>query len=105
MGGVDVGGGGSGKRKSLDSEINMIPMIDLLMVTVSFLLITAVWSHMTRIDADAAVPGPTATGPIDPPQKKLHVEMRGDRRFMLTWREGAAVVAASEIPTDEVVSM
>ncbi|MDP9148608.1 MAG: biopolymer transporter, partial [Myxococcota bacterium] len=39
MGGVDVGGGGKGKRKSLDSEINMIPMIDLLMVTISFLLI------------------------------------------------------------------
>jgi len=58
MGGIDVGGGGAGKRKSLDSEINMIPMIDLLMVTISFLLITAVWTHMARINADAQVPGP-----------------------------------------------
>ena len=53
MGGVDVGGGGGGKRKALDSEINMIPMIDLLMVTISFLLITAVWTNMARINADA----------------------------------------------------
>ena len=59
MGGVDVGGGGGkGKRKATDSEINMIPMIDLLMVTISFLLITAVWTHLARIDADAQVPGP-----------------------------------------------
>ena len=57
MAGVDVGGG-KGKRRSLDSEINMIPMIDLLMVTIAFLLITAVWSHMSRINADAQVPGP-----------------------------------------------
>jgi len=58
MGGVDLGTGGGGKRKSVDSEINMIPMIDLLMVTISFLLITAVWTHMARINADAQVPGP-----------------------------------------------
>ena len=57
MGGVSVGGGGGGRR-SLDSEINMIPFIDLLMVTISFLLITAVWSQMARLNADAQVPGP-----------------------------------------------
>ena len=57
MGGVSVESGGGGRR-SLDSEINMIPMIDLLMVTISFLLITAVWTHMARINADAQVPGP-----------------------------------------------
>ena len=57
MAGVSVGGGGGGRR-SLDSEINMIPFIDLLMVTIAFLLITAVWSHMARVNADAQVPGP-----------------------------------------------
>jgi len=57
MGGVSVDSGGHGGRRSLDSEINMIPMIDLLMVTISFLLITAVWSHMARLNADAQVPG------------------------------------------------
>ncbi len=35
MAGVDVAGLGGGRRRSLDSEINMIPMIDLLMVTIS----------------------------------------------------------------------
>ena len=79
MGGVDVGGGGGGKRKSLDSEINMIPFIDLLMVTISFLLITAVWTHMARINADAQVPGPPRPDVEQEkiePEKQLHVEMR-----------------------------
>src|SRR5262249_9164018 len=48
MAGVSVGGS-RGPRRSLDSEINMIPMIDLLMVTISFLLITAVWVHSQRL--------------------------------------------------------
>jgi len=55
MGGVSVDSGGKGGRRSLDSEINMIPMIDLLMVTISFLLITAVWTHMSRINASISV--------------------------------------------------
>jgi len=42
MGGVDVGEGG-GKKRATNSDINMIPFIDLLMCTIAFLLITAVW--------------------------------------------------------------
>jgi biopolymer transport protein ExbD len=52
MGGVDVGGGGGGKR-SVNSDINMIPFIDLLMVTIAFLLITAVWVSFSRINVNA----------------------------------------------------
>ena len=56
MGGVDVDTGG--KKRSTNSEINMVPFIDLLFVTVAFLLITAVWVTNSRINADAQVPGP-----------------------------------------------
>src|SRR4029077_16261230 len=101
MGGVDVGGGGGGKRKSLDSEISMIPMIDLLMVTISFLLITAVWTHMSRLEADADMPGtdpspcggcaapPRCGGGTAPPVRALHVDMRAPDRFVLQWKLGA----------------
>src|SRR5271166_6208368 len=95
MGGVDVGGGGGkGKRKTLDSEINMIPMIDLLMVTISFLLITAVWTHMSRVNANAMVPGPLTEVPPTPsrPDKQLHVMMRSEEKFVLVWKEGSVVV-------------
>ncbi len=98
MGGVDVGGGG-GKRKSLDSEINMIPMIDLLMVTISFLLITAVWTHVSRMNADARVPGAdAAVAPPAPAEKQLHVMMQAPDKFVLVWRQGATAVDSVDVP-------
>src|SRR5271165_3112531 len=106
MGGVDVGGP-KGKRKSLDSEINMIPMIDLLMVTISFLLITAVWTHMARINADAQVPGPprpdVETEKVEP-EKQLHVMMQSDDKFVLVWKQGQTTVDSIDVPRKEVVT-
>lgn len=108
MGGVSVDeGGGKGKRQT-NSEINMIPMIDLLMVTISFLLITAVWTTMARINADAQVPGPPRPDvdiTKEPPEKQLHVEMRAPDKFQLVWKQGANVVNQRDIPRkDNVVS-
>jgi biopolymer transport protein ExbD len=107
MGGVDVGGGGGGKRKSLDSEINMIPMIDLLMVTISFLLITAVWTHMARINADAQVPGPPRPDVEQrtiEPEKQLHIEMRDEDKFVLVWKQGSTTVDSIDVPRKDVIS-
>jgi biopolymer transport protein ExbD len=106
MGGVDVGGGGKGKRKSLDSEINMIPMIDLLMVTISFLLITAVWTHMARINADAQVPGPPRPDVEQEkiePEKQLHVMMQGEDKFVLIWKQGNTTVDSIDVPRKDVL--
>src|SRR6202161_355968 len=101
MGGVDVGGGGGkGKRKTVDSEINMIPMIDLLMVTISFLLITAVWTHMARVNSDAQVPGPPRPDVEQEkvePEKQLHVEMRAPDKFVLVWKQGSTTVASIDV--------
>ena len=106
MGGVDVGGGGGGKRKSVDSDINMIPMIDLLMVTISFLLITAVWSHMSRINADAQVPGPPRPDVEQEkvePEKQLHVMMQSEDKFVLVWKQGSTTVDQIDVPRKDVV--
>jgi biopolymer transport protein ExbD len=94
MGGVNVGGGGNGGRRSLDTEINMIPMIDLLMVTISFLLITAVWVQSSRIDANANVPGPVsetppctdAAGSPCKPEARLHVQSSDPSKYVLVWK-------------------
>ena len=103
MGGVNVEGG-KGGRRAMDSEINMIPMIDLLMVTVSFLLITAVWVQAQRLEADAQVPGP----PTAPPpggvgckeEARLHVETSDPTKFVLAWKEGRTVLRSAEIPRE-----
>jgi biopolymer transport protein ExbD len=107
MAGVDVGGGGGKGKRSLDSEINMVPFIDLLMVTIAFLLITAVWSQMARLNADAQVPGPprpdTEVTPQEP-EKQLHVEMRSTEKFVLIWKQGGTVVSTLDVPRrDEIV--
>jgi len=107
MGGIDVGGGGGGKRKSVDSEINMIPMIDLLMVTISFLLITAVWTHMARINADAQVPGPPRPDVEQEktePEKQLNIEMRDEDKFVLVWKQGSTTVDSIDVPRKDVVT-
>lgn len=105
MGGVDVGGGGGGKRKTLDSEINMIPFIDLLFVTIAFLLITAVWTHMARLNADAQVPGPPRPDVEQEkvePEKQLHVMMQGDEKFVLVWKQGSTTVDSIDVPRKDV---
>ena len=84
----------------------MIPMIDLLMVTISFLLITAVWTHMARINADAQVPGPPRPDVEQEkmePEKQLHVEMQGDDKFVLVWKQGSTTVDSIDVPRKDVV--
>ena len=103
MGGVDLGLGGNGARRSLDSELNMIPMIDLLMVTISFLLITAVWSHMSRLNADARVPGPPGIA-TPASEKQLHVTMPSADKFVLVWKDGTNVVDSIDVPRKETFS-
>ena len=108
MGGVSVDSGGGGGRRSLDSEINMIPMIDLLMVTISFLLITAVWSSMARMNADAQVPGPPRPDVEQEktePEKQLHVEMREAEKFVLVWKQGSTVVNSIDVPRNDSKSI
>ena len=86
----------------------MIPMIDLLMVTISFLLITAVWSHMARLNADAQVPGPPRpTEEIQnlPPEKQLHIEMRSPEKFVLIWKQSGTVISTIDVPRKDIVSM
>ena len=105
MGGVSVDEGGKGGRRTLDSEINMIPMIDLLMVTIAFLLITAVWTHMARINADAQVPGPPRPDVEDKvePEKTLHVEMRSPEKFVLVWKQAGTVINTIDVPRKDNV--
>src|SRR5688572_8608714 len=96
MGGVDVGGGG--KKRATNSDINMIPFIDLLMVTIAFLLITAVWVTNSRISTNTQVPGQAGCGDQCPPQQKsLHVTIRDDQ-FSLAWKQGAVVMSEMSVP-------
>jgi len=99
MAGIDTGGGHGGKR-TVNFELPLIPFIDFLLCLVAFLLVTAVWSQMARINADARVPGPPRPeeeiDKVEKP-KTLHVEMRGERKFQLVWKEGSTVVNTIDV--------
>jgi len=53
-GGMDLGTGGKSKKKSLDTAINLVPFIDLMAVTISFLIMTAVWTQIGRFQVSQA---------------------------------------------------
>lgn len=85
----------------------MIPFIDLLMVTISFLLITAVWTSMGRIDAHATLPGkdgPTVTKPKKEPAV-LHVRastrLTDGAKFLLQWQQGTKVEDVASVDLEE----
>jgi biopolymer transport protein ExbD len=105
MAGIDVGGGGGrGRRRSINTEINMIPFIDLLLCTIAFLLITAVWVTSSRVQADAQAPGPNDRRESiepEPETRTLHVSVReGD--FLLQWKAGRTLISESSVPRSGV---
>ena len=98
MASIDVGGG---SKRDLNRDLPLIPFIDFLLCLISFLLITAVWSQLARIEANAQVPGkPTRVGNQNA-NKKLHVRI-DERRFDLQWRQGSTVVATSSVKREAV---
>ena len=62
-------GGGKGGKKSVNADLNLVPYIDLLTCMVSFLLITAVWSQLARLEAHQK--GQGQAGEDTPPEKQL----------------------------------
>src|SRR6185369_6438929 len=70
MGGIAVGGGHGGK-KSLDSEIPLVPFIDLLFCCGMFLLVTAVWNQLARFNANQQAPGQPQQDTPPPPDQTI----------------------------------
>jgi biopolymer transport protein ExbD len=96
---IDVGG--SSSRRELNRELTLVPFIDFLLCIVAFLLVTAVWSEMARLEVRANVPGepvrlPEDARPVERPE--LHVYMRRSDRFLVEWRQGNVVISQDEIP-------
>src|SRR6516162_3902 len=58
-GGMDLGNA-KGPKKPLDTVINLVPFIDLMAVTIAFLIMTAVWTQVGRLQVGQA------GGPSDP---------------------------------------
>ena len=75
---VAVETGGKSGKKSVNADLNLVPYIDLLTCMVAFLLITAVWSQLARLEAHQK--GQGQAGEETPPDKvvKLIVLVNGE---------------------------
>src|SRR6188768_2893020 len=68
-------GGGHGGKKNVDHSIPLVPFIDLLLCCVMFLLVTAVWNQLARLDANQQQPGQQAPNE-PPPEEKIKVVLQ-----------------------------
>ena len=62
---VSIDGGGDGRKKPLNAELNLVPYIDLLTCMVAFLLITAVWTQLARLKIGQRGQGPGDNDVVD----------------------------------------
>lgn len=65
----------SGKRP-MDVDINLVPFIDLMSCCICFLLISAVWTQITKIDVKPAPNLPSETPPKDEEKVNLSVHVK-----------------------------
>ncbi|HJL43756.1 MAG TPA: biopolymer transporter ExbD [Myxococcales bacterium LLY-WYZ-16_1] len=64
---------GKGGKKSVDFQINLIPFIDLLSVLIAFLLMTSVWTQISKIEVRQAPNMPSDEPPEEEPEEKLNL--------------------------------
>jgi len=81
-GGMDLGNSGKGGKKPLDTAINLVPFIDLMAVTISFLIMTAVWTQISRLQVSQAG-GPSSDTPPDEKALQLNLTIT-ERGFTLS---------------------
>src|SRR5450432_441194 len=73
---VSVDSGDKGGKKSVNAELLLVPYIDLLTCMVAFLLITAVWTQIARLEVQQR--GQGESGLSDVPQTKIGVLVHAD---------------------------
>jgi biopolymer transport protein ExbD len=79
-----MGGGGpqpTGKsgKKPLDAAINLVPFIDLLSCCISFLIITAVWTQLARMDVSQKGQGAAGAESEKPPEPTVTLTLFIDK--------------------------
>lgn len=108
MASVDAGGGssssqgvGRGLKRNLNSDLNLVPFIDLLSMCICFLLMTAVWTQMGALHIKQSHGTDAA---VNSAQKTLDFELRFTNATSLEIKikEGAKVAKTQNIQSDNL---
>jgi len=98
-GGAPSGGDG---KKPIDFELNLVPFIDLMTAMISFLLITAVWTQVAKIDVKQSPNMPSEDSTPPPPDEEklsLTVLIKGTG-YTIT-KKGGTVIKEIETKGEE----
>lgn len=68
----------SGSGRSANTDVNLIPFIDLMSVLITFLLITAVWTQVSMIQLGSSIYGKKTSDQITPPPPIADIPLRLD---------------------------
>ena len=90
--GISIEGGGRGRRKNVNADLNLVPYIDLLTCMVAFLLITAVWTQLARLQV--AQQGQGESSGTEPPQAKMAVMVDKDGFVLIVGQDQQPVPQA-----------
>ncbi|MCB0385604.1 MAG: biopolymer transporter ExbD [Bdellovibrionales bacterium] len=78
------------RSREANFEINLLPVISLLAVCISFLLVTAVWIHIGTMDVSQAVGPQKEDATPNPPSLQIRMDGRGRMILSIkdapTWR-------------------
>lgn len=99
-GGMDLGGPASRSgKKPLDAPINLVPFIDLMAVTISFLIMTAVWTQIGALKVSQSGEG------SDPGAKQRRsIELSVDRDTLAIRMDGKELRLPALTGNDKVVA-
>jgi biopolymer transport protein ExbD len=95
MASISVGDSKSGRR-AVTHDLPLVPFIDFMICVIAFLIMTAVWTQLSRLTATGALPHSDGE-PARTPPKELHV-VASEQGFDLRWQEGATVVESRHVP-------
>jgi biopolymer transport protein ExbD len=95
--GVSLPGGGGGRGKGQNFDLNLVPFIDLLSCLITFLLFTAVWLQLSSLNIEQSIQDPNAPPPPPtdtPPTPPLTVHITADYVEVFRNIEGKKTFAA-----------
>lgn len=72
-------------KKSLDFDINILPILDILSVLICFLLLTAVWLQLGTLDTKQAIGDNATAGATNPPS--MWVILQADGNIQISLRD------------------